>query len=57
MPEKTISENQEILIYQTENVITPVDVRLKEKTLFGFEDNQIKIAFRNQRYLLTLCKI
>lgn len=45
MPEKTISENQEILIYQTENGITRVDVRLKKKTLFGFDDNQIKIAF------------
>ena len=45
MPEKTISENQKILMYQTENGITQEDVRLKKKTLFGFEDNQIKIAF------------
>ena len=45
MPEKTISENQKILIYQTENGITQVDVRLKKKTLFGFDNNRIKIGF------------
>ncbi len=31
MPEETISEIQKILIYQTENGITQVDVRLKNK--------------------------